>query len=100
MSKGTEGCKSLLHGPPKKRPRPQTPLRELMLPRWIQGVLLLNGGRGNKGKRKTGEKKGKKKKKRENVRGRGKKRKKKRKKRKGRVSEFIGGFRGAKGPCP
>jgi len=28
---------------------------------WIQGVLLLNGGRGNKGKRKTEEKKGRKK---------------------------------------
>jgi len=48
---------------------PQTPLRELTtLPfprpcRWIQGVLLLNGGRGNKGKRKTEEKKGEKKRK-------------------------------------
>jgi len=45
---------------------PQTPLRELTLPRpcnWIQGVLLLNEGRGNKGKRKTEEKKEEKKRK-------------------------------------
>ena len=86
---------SILTGAP-----PQTPLRELTLPRlcsWIQGVLLLNGGRGNKGKRQTEEKKGEKKE-RENVRGRGRKGKEEKgKKEKGK---FIGGFRGGKGAMP